>query len=866
MVIYLRGQPMAGNVFDKFDEPVNAFDTFDSPEYTKSDVASDAGREALKGAASTVDFLTGLPTVPQAPARVLKKATAASMGAEDIGLRERLLGTLIGATQVPQESFVPKIAEGKGFQDLTARNVEDYGEELEGLMTGMNFAGSAAVPFGKLKKARDLWNLGKGAVLFGGGAGGFDALTEDTSDIGKTVAGVTALASPYAARNIAKSGNLFNPTTKSDEAVTAINNMAKNPEELLVKAKAAAANRELGTLGQISGDPYILALEKGAKKDLAFSRRLDNVNEGIAEKSAKDIVEIAPKGADPQAFLQQSKERVGGLKKSIAKRADKKEVAITDDIAAREAELAKTLAAKEVGVDAAVAGKENVLAKAVAQQNAKSAKEINSLNINAINRANPSTTPINEIGTAGQKTLGANFTEEYGKAWANVKDIPAKAQQGVKSAAAKGLKTLAVDVEINTLKNLTAMMDDVVVNPTAAKVKAYDTALRNAANSAQASQPSLYNAIKDMRTGLRDGLDGNTAQRLKEIDSQYGKYLAVRKAGNKAKDNDGVFTAEQLNTSDAIVAGEKRSVEGEAFMQSLSKPMLGRNKMNTDTTKALQAAGDESIKQAKATGKAEATAAVKEAGKDVNAMQARVDALRNMQTSRANKADKTFVGKVADHDEAVNAVDKVFANTTNPISQTKALIKSAAKDPTGKATAGLKAAYIESLSRRITKSGDITADAADKFTKLRSTLAETFDPAELNRLDVAIKDSGKIKMHPKADLSGLPEAGKGALFYMASIFGIKAATAIVSGNSLLIGRLGREAAVDAAVGTPHKKMLAAMEDMLIDPAKYAEGIELLRKKPTQSNIYKVLAEWGVRAEAKGDFDLVDKATGYLNEE
>lgn len=829
------------------------------PEFTNADVASDAGREALKGAASTVDFMTGLPTVPQAPVSVLKKATAASMGAEDVGLRERLLGTLIGASKIPQKSFVPKIAEQEAFQDFTARNVEDYGEKLEGLMTGMNFAGSALVPFSPIKKARDAYTLGKGALMFGAGAGGFDAATEDTSDIGKTVAGITALASPHAIRNVVKAGNIFSPTTKADAAVTAINNTAKNPAELLVKAKAAVANGERGTLGQVSQDPYVLALEKGAKKggqDNPFSRRLDSVNEGITEQAGKDLANTAPKGADPQTFLQQTKERVGGLVKSIAQRTEGKTAKISDDIAAREAELAKTLAAKEVGVDAAIAGKENVLAKAVAQQNAKSAKEINSLNINAINRANPSTTSITEIGTAGQKTLGANFTDEYGKAWANVKDIPAKAQQGVKAAAAKGLKTLAVEAEISTLKNLTTMMDDVVKNPTAAKVKAYDTALRNAANSAQASQPSLYSAIKDMRTGLRDGLDGNTAARLKEIDGQYGKYLAVRKAGNKAKDTDGVFTAEQLNASDAMVAGEKRSVEGEAFMQGLSKPMLGRNKMNTDTTKALQAAGDDSIKQAKTAGKAEAIAAGKESTVDVGAMEARANALRNVQNTRTGQVvDKSFAGQFAKHDEAVNAVDKVFANTTNPISQTKALIKSAAKDATGEATASLKAAYIGSLSRKITKSGDITAEAADKFSKLRSTLAEMFDPAEMKRLDAAIKDSGKIKMHAKADLSGLPEAGKGLKFYAASILGIKAATGILSGNSLLIGRLGREAAVDAAVGTPHRKMLAAMEDMMIDPAKYVEGIELLRKSPTQSNIYKVLAEWGVRAEVQADTGL-----------
>ena len=807
-------------------------------DYTAGDVVGDVGSELVKGAGSTVDFLTGLVGTSKEAASQLTPEQRANMTPQDWA-------------DLPQTRAIPAMGDTEGFQDFTKRNVDQYGNKMEGLMTAANFTGSALVPFSPIKKVKQGLDLAKGALLFGGGAGVFDAVTEDTSELGKVGAGLTSVLGTGGVKNLMKSGRLTGGPSKSDEASALIYNVAQDSEKAMTNLRASLARKEAGTLGQLTQDPYILSLEKGAAGNHKFSHKLQTINEKITENAAKALRDVAPQGAKPETMLKYAMAQVDEATGKIAKRTAAKESNIAESIAATENAAIKDIAGVEAGVVNEVVKKENVLAKALAQQETKSAGELKNINLEVLNKVNPSQKPISLVGREGIEEVSDNFTTEYGKVWSKIDSIPINAWLGAKQAAKRADDLLADPADMAIIQNLIKKLDGVANKPTSSKVKDLDNTLRNTASSADsADKPALYGIIKSMRTSLRDGLDDVSAARLKEIDANFGGFLTARKASAKADETRGVFTSEQLNKADKTVSGEARFTKGRGFMQSETDPLLGSIKRNTDTTKALKAAGKESIEATETVGKATANALRTEADAAVGKLSKRAKAVRDAKLRRTKKIkDNTFAGQFARHDDAVNAVDKVFANTTNPAKQTNELVKVASKDKTGNALNGLKSAYITSLSRKMTSGGKITTAAGDKFKSLKNPLSKLFKPDEMARIERAIKESDKIRMHSSIDASTLPQAGEGLKFLMASVLGIKAGTAILSGNSLLMGRVGRDVVVKGAIGTPHKKMLEAMEDMLLNPEKYAKGVEKLRKAPTEKNITQVLTEWGVRSSA-----------------
>jgi hypothetical protein len=810
-----------------------------------STVAADVGREAVKGAGGTVDFMTGLVGSNLSAAMDIPAEQRKNMSAADFD-------------KLPRSRVIPAIDTGKNPGDLMYRE-NQYGEKLEGLMTGANLAGATIVPFGAVRKVKQGVDLARNALLFGTGAGAFDAATEDTSEIGKVGAGLTTLFGAGGFKNLVKSGNLWRNTSTPDDAATLINNIAFDPEAAQAAVKAAVARGEKGTVGQITKDPYILSLESGAARDSKFAQELAVVNKQIAAGAVADVAAVAPAGANPASMLKQTMARVEEGKGNIAARTDRMLTGVDTQIAKKENVLAKALAQQETAVSGQVAAKENVLSKALAQQETKTLADAEAFNLATLNKGNPTgAPPITKIGRDGVTQQFENFTTEYGKVWDKVDSVPMNSWLATKATAERGVKTLSTDTAKSTVKNLAKNIRDVAAAPTKQSVKSLDTTLRNAAETAQSGatpDKALYEVIKDMRQSLRAGFDPAITKRLSEIDASYGNYLTTSRAAKAAADKGGVYTPEQLNKADVAIAGELRFNTNRGFMQEATDPALGTVKTTADTTKALEAAAKDSIKATEKTGR-ETTAALQDAGgASINESKALAKALRNTGVKRTKAIkEKSYAGQFAAHDDAVQAVDKVLANTTNPIRQTEELIRVANKDKSGKALDGLKAAYIQSLSKRISTSGELAGSAADKFASLKGPLGKMFSTKEMGSLEQAIKSSQKIKLHSSVKAANLPEAGKGLKFYAASILGIKAATSLLSGNALLMGRVGREAAVEAAVGTPHKKLLKAMEDMLINPAKYADSIAKVKAAPTEKNLSEALVEWGVRASAANQED------------
>jgi hypothetical protein len=71
--------------------------------------------------------------------------------------------------------------------------------------------------------------------------------------------------------------------------------------------------------------------------------------------------------------------------------------------------------------------------------------------------------------------------------------------------------------------------------------------------------------LKDLRETLRQGGGVDSAGKLKKIDGQYAKYLAVQDAA--AKVSKGEFKAKELGTSSRRVAGKRRASEGAGPLQ-----------------------------------------------------------------------------------------------------------------------------------------------------------------------------------------------------------------------------------------------------------------------------------------------------------
>jgi len=802
-----------------------------SQEYPEGAFKRDLAREAGKGLVSTIDFMGDVANY--LPPIMYTRAA---------------LGKPLVTDVIPDIQDVPWVKEA------TTREVEKYDNAREGALTAANFLGGSVVPLSPIKKGKDALKYGAEALAFSGGAGAARGVSDESNPLLESLAGFTAATSPQLVANALRSGgNVFRQTSYDEDAAKEIAALAD--DSAAVAASLNGAEGTAGTLGQISGDKNLLAIENSFKNydsaaPNAFRAGLDNVNNNIAKQTAERISGLAPKGADPQAITNVAKDRVKGLENTLSLRKERLGKRLADKKVSIESGLKQAVSAKEDAIAATVADKENVLAKTLAAQADKQARRTNQLNVDAINRANPSAAPITKTGTEGVSQLKNNIDSEYASAWAPVKQIPEKAQQAVKNIANANEASLVVPADKELVKNMVKYLDDTVANGSPEAIRNLDKAMRGAIDSASRSgNKTLSTTLDSMRNALRTGLDDGVSARLSELDSVYPEYLGVRKAAASA---DGAeFSADQLSKADKIVSGETLTATGRKRFSDLTNPIKQLDEFDTATTKELEAAGKQSIANTIGEGDAAIRGLNTAAANDVTAATNLADALRKSGERKVAKGLKTPVAKFAEYEDAVEGMLNVIRNKKNPVAQLDSILKTAKK---GGASDSVKAAVVEAFSRAVYSGGKLSNTARDKFETLRKPLTKALGADGVTRLDDALKHSDKIKLHSESPLLALPDAGKGLKFYMASILGIKAATTVLSGNALLMGQLGKKVAVDKAVNAPHKKLLAAMQEQLLNPQKHKEILEKVRKDPSRANIHALLAEWGIKGTALAQQD------------
>lgn len=107
----------------------------------------------------------------------------------------------------------------------------------------------------------------------------------------------------------------------------------------------------------------------------------------------------------------------------------------------------------------------------------------------------------------------------------------------------------------------------------------------------RAMDGGFANAVRELKRELRvsvaDGLGGERAKILKDIDTKYANFMRLLRASGATGSRDGIFSPEALQSSvRALDAGKRSFAKGNALMQDLSDPavdVLGRSVADSGT-------------------------------------------------------------------------------------------------------------------------------------------------------------------------------------------------------------------------------------------------------------------------------------------
>lgn len=100
---------------------------------------------------------------------------------------------------------------------------------------------------------------------------------------------------------------------------------------------------------------------------------------------------------------------------------------------------------------------------------------------------------------------------------------------------------------------------------------------------------------RELRVSIADGLGGQRALILKDIDTKYANFIRLLRASGATGSKEGIFSPEALQSAVRAKGGERSFAKGEALMQDLSEPaaeVLGKSVADSGTAgRALVGAG-----------------------------------------------------------------------------------------------------------------------------------------------------------------------------------------------------------------------------------------------------------------------------------
>ena len=184
--------------------------------------------------------------------------------------------------------------------------------------------------------------------------------------------------------------------------------------------------------------------------------------------------------------------------------------------------------------------------------------------------AAPKGVKINAPARAGAKELTAAVKQGYTDAWDLAKPLSPSAFKDI----GRTLRRTADVVDnkgVGVLKRATADVAKLDKKFSKKGLQSLDNSLRKSVSAAAKSgDTELAGGLKMVREKLKGTAKSKQRQALNEMDANYPKYLVVKKAGAKAKQNEGKFTAKQLMESAGTVGGETRTFAGEAPLQDIA--------------------------------------------------------------------------------------------------------------------------------------------------------------------------------------------------------------------------------------------------------------------------------------------------------
>jgi len=182
---------------------------------------------------------------------------------------------------------------------------------------------------------------------------------------------------------------------------------------------------------------------------------------------------------------------------------------------------------------------------------------------------------ITKTGVEGNKQLKELYDDAYSSAWAMAGKPTQESLKDVFVTADRGMRDLTGE-SANVLKRLRDNVSKYLENPTAKGLKDLDNKFRKAESTARGGatpSPILGETVESMRAALRGGVSKEAQQALREVDSTYGNYLAVRKGatGAKALGEGAVVAPKDLMRGSKGVGGETRAFTGAAPMQDFAE-------------------------------------------------------------------------------------------------------------------------------------------------------------------------------------------------------------------------------------------------------------------------------------------------------
>ena len=235
-------------------------------------------------------------------------------------------------------------------------------------------------------------------------------------------------------------------------------------------------------------------------------------------------------------------------------------------------------------------------------------RAVNQLNSAAINRATaPIGVKIDKVGQEGIKEAADALSSAYDDVLSGLKSIKFDQQWTQDMSQLKSMARALPDGVKNSFKNkIKSLIDDRISRAggmTAETMKQLDSELgtlaRQYGRSSVASEQELGSAFLQAQSLLRDQVARNSPQaaaRLKALNEGWANLVRVEKAGSAAINNEGVFTAAQLNN--AIKAADssvrkRATAHGTALMQDLGNAgsRLGNKVPNSGTVDRLLLGG-----------------------------------------------------------------------------------------------------------------------------------------------------------------------------------------------------------------------------------------------------------------------------------